>query len=73
MNGLLSLLGLRTAGDDEYIRALRLAWPEFDCEWHKGTWRAYRLDGTGEPVSGRTPRKLAAAIAEAWVAAGAPR
>ena len=31
-----------------------------------GKWRASRKDGTGEPLTGRTPDDIAAAMRESW-------
>ena len=73
MRGLLALLGLRSARDDEDISATRNAWPEFTVEWDRGAWHAY-LYGAAEPAaSGKTPSDLRAAIAAAWVASGSAR
>jgi hypothetical protein len=63
---LLGLLGLRSTDDDAAINALRRTWPEFDFEWSRGGWRAYWIDGSREPLTGKTPGALAEAIYDAW-------
>lgn len=57
---------LRSPGDGEEISAVRKVWPEYDIEWSRGAWHAYRIDGTGEPVTARTADTLGAAISADW-------
>lgn len=59
---------LRSPGDGEEISAIRRTWPEYDIEWSRGAWHAYRIDGTGEPVTARTADTLGAAISADWSA-----
>jgi DNA-binding transcriptional regulator YhcF (GntR family) len=56
------------AGDDQTLRALRLAWgAEYGIEIHSPTWRAWRLDHTGEPITAPGPAELNAAIRADYV------
>jgi hypothetical protein len=63
---------LRSPGSDEEISAVRKVWPEYDIEWSRGAWHAYRIDGTGEPVTARTADTLGAAISADWGAGSMP-
>ena len=52
---------------DRAIDALRLTWGEtHDLGFADGAYRAVRLDGTGDLLTGRTPDELATAIRADW-------
>ena len=49
------------------LDALRAEWgAAFDVAFTAGRWRATRRDGTGEPLAGRTPDDLSAAMRANW-------
>ena len=49
------------------LETLRAEWGAvFAVEFTAGRWRAARRDGTGEPLAGRTPDDLAAAMRASW-------
>ena len=49
------------------LEALSAAWGVvFDITFTAGRWRATRRDGTGEPLAGRTPDDLFAAMRADW-------
>jgi hypothetical protein len=53
------------------LEAVRLDWATaYDVGFADGTYRAARLDGTGNLLAGRTPDDLAAAIRTDWAARG---
>ena len=70
---LLSLLGWRSASENDEARAVADVWAGiYDIEHSRGVWLAFRLDGPPRPVlTGRTPGQLAAAICADWKAEGA--
>jgi hypothetical protein len=45
---------------------LRLSWTEYDIGFADGAYRAARLDGTGDLLTGATPDEMAAAIRADW-------
>jgi hypothetical protein len=52
---------------DRAAEALRMAWgAEYDIGFADGAWRAARLDGTGDLLTGAVPDELAAAIRADW-------
>jgi hypothetical protein len=57
---------------DRALGALRLAWGDvYDTGFADGAYRAARIDGTGDLLTGRTPDELAAAIQADWGARNA--
>jgi hypothetical protein len=44
---------------------------KYDIGFADGAWRAGRLDGTGDPLTGETPDELAAALRADWGARSA--
>jgi hypothetical protein len=61
--------GVSGAGPDRAADALRQAWgQEYDIGFADGAWRAYRLDGGGNLLTGPTPDELATAIRADWAA-----
>ena len=40
---------------------------------HPTAWHSFRAEGSNEPLTGTTPRKLADAIREAWITTGSAR
>ena len=53
------------------LEALRLEWAaEYDAGFADGAYRAARIDGTGDLLTGQTPDELAAAIRADWAAGG---
>ena len=56
---------------DRALEAVRLDWATaYDVGFADGTYRAARLDGTGDLLAGRTPDDLAAAIRADWAGRG---
>ena len=52
---------------DRALDALRLAWDElYDAGFADGAYRAARIDGTGNLLTGQTPDELNAAIRADW-------
>jgi hypothetical protein len=55
------------AGQDRALDALRLAWSDlYDTGFADGAYRAARIDGTGDLLTGQTPDELNAAIRADW-------
>ena len=53
------------------LEALRLEWAvQYDTGFADGAYRAVRIDGTGDLLTGQTPDELAAAIRADWTARG---
>jgi hypothetical protein len=49
------------------LDALRLAWSDvYDTGFADGAYRAARIDGTGDLLTGQTPDELNAAIRADW-------
>jgi hypothetical protein len=53
---------------DRAAGVLRLSWTGYDIGFADGAWRAARLDGTGDLLTGTTPDELNAAIRADWSA-----
>lgn len=55
------------AGEDRALDALRLACGDvYDTGFADGAYRAARIDGTGNLLTGQTPDELNAAIRADW-------
>ena len=53
------------------LEALRLEWAaQYDTGFADGAYRAARIDGAGDVLTGKTPDELAAVIRADWVARG---
>ena len=56
---------------DRALDALRLEWAaQYDTGFADGAYRAARIDGTGDLLTGQTPDELTAAIRADWAARG---
>jgi hypothetical protein len=56
---------------DRALEALRLEWAvHYDTGFADGAYRAARIDGTGDLLTGQTPDELVAAIRADWAAWG---
>ena len=52
---------------DQALGVIREIWgDEYDAGFADGAYRAARLDGTGDVLTGETPDELAAAIGADW-------
>ena len=56
-----------TVDERTVLDALNIQWRAvFDISCDGFRWRAKRWDGTGEPLTGRTPDDIAAAMTTEW-------
>ena len=59
---------------DRAAEALLLTWGDaYDIGFADGAWRAYRLNGPGTLLTGRTPDELAATLRADWGRSERPR